>query len=63
MLLLTPLGLVQSQEAGIEEMDEIDMAELAVDETVILPHPPLPSVGVSTGMERGCRQIDSLADG
>ena len=38
-------------------------AGLAVGETVILLHPPLPLVGVSIGMERGCHQNDSLADG
>ena len=36
---------------------------LAVGETVILLQPPLPSLGVSAGMERGCLQNDSLADG
>ena len=36
---------------------------LAVGETVILLPPPLPSVGVSIVMERGCQQNDSLADG
>ena len=37
---------------------------LAVGETVILLHPPLPSVGVPIGMERGCQQNDrTLADG
>ena len=36
---------------------------LAVGETVILLHPPLPLVGVSIGVERGCQQNDSLADG
>ena len=35
----------------------------AVGETVTLPHPPLPAAGVSIGMERGCHQNDSLADG
>ena len=30
-------------------------ATVAVGETVILLHPPLPLVGVSTGMERGCQ--------
>ena len=38
-------------------------AALAVGETVILPHPPRPLVGVSIGMERECQQNDSLADG
>ena len=36
---------------------------LAVGETVILLHPPLPGVGISIGMEGGCQQNDSLADG
>ena len=37
---------------------------LAVGETVILLHPPLPLVGVSIGMERGRQQNDrTLADG
>ena len=38
-------------------------AGIAVGETVILPHPPLPAVGVSIGMERGRQQNNSLADG
>ena len=29
--------------------------EIAVGETVILLHPPLPLAGVSIGMERGCQ--------
>ena len=29
----------------------------------VLLRPPLPSASVSTGMERGCQQSDSLADG
>ena len=37
--------------------------QLAPDETVILLAPPLPSVGVSIGMERGCQQNDSLVRG
>ena len=37
--------------------------QVAVGETVILPHPTVPSVGVSTWIERGCQQSDSLADG
>ena len=36
----------------------------AVGETaVILMHPPLSVVGASIGIERGCQQNDSLADG
>ena len=39
-------------------------ASLAVGETALLLHPPLPLVGVSTGMERGCQHNDrTLADG
>ena len=38
-------------------------ARPAVGETAILMHPPLPSAGVSTGMERERQQNDSLADG
>ena len=36
---------------------------VAVGETVILLHPPLILAGVSIGMEMGCQQNDSLADG
>ena len=36
---------------------------LAIDETVILLHPPLPLVGVPIVMERGCQQNDSLVNG
>ena len=36
---------------------------LAVDETVILLHPPLLLAGVSTGMERERQQHDSLVNG
>ena len=39
-------------------------AAIAVDETVILLHPPLPLVGASIVMERQCQQYDrSLVDG
>ena len=38
-------------------------AELAVDETVIPLHPPLPLVGVSIAMERERQQNDSLVNG
>ena len=37
--------------------------QVAVGEAVFLLHPPLPFAGVSIGMERECRQSDSLADG
>ena len=44
--------------------DEGVLAPVAVGETVICAaHPPLPLVGVSIWMGRGCQQNDSLADG
>ena len=41
----------------------LQMANLAVGETVILLTLPLPLVGVSIDMARECQQNDSLADG
>ena len=38
-------------------------AVAAVDETVILLHPPLPLVGDSIWKERRCQQNDSLVNG
>ena len=38
-------------------------AYLAAGETVILSHPPLPLAGVSVGIEKGCQESDSPADG
>ena len=38
-------------------------SHLAVGETVVLPHPPLPLVDVSIEVWRGRQQNDSLADG
>ena len=49
--------------AAVEEVDVVRVWGLAVGETVILLHPPLPVVGVSIRMERGCQQNGSLADG
>ena len=40
-----------------------DPVSVAVGETVILLHPPLPLVGVSIAIERERHQNDSLADG
>ena len=37
--------------------------DLAVRETVILLHPPVPLAGVSIGINRGCQQNKSLAGG
>ena len=42
---------------------EVRGSGLAVDETVILLHPPLSLVGVSTGMERERQQNGSLVNG
>ena len=39
------------------------LARLAVGETVVLLHPPLPLVGVSMAMERERQQNDSLVNG
>ena len=39
------------------------VAGVAVGETGILLHPPLPSEDVSIWMKRGCLQNESLADG
>ena len=39
------------------------LAAVAVGETVILLHLPLPLVGVSIETMRGCQQNDSLVDG
>ena len=44
-------------------LDEFVAASVAIGETIILLHPPLPSVGVSIWMERERQQTDSLADG
>ena len=39
------------------------LLSVAPDETVILLHPPIPSVGVSIVMERERQQNDSLVNG
>ena len=48
-----------------EYLKEVEprFTQVAGGETVILLHPPLPLVGVSTVMDRGCQQNDCLADG
>ena len=45
------------------DLDCFDRADVAVGETVILLHPPLPLVDVSIALERGCHRNNSLADG
>ena len=50
--------------AAVEEGGAAPMAApLAPDETVILPHPPLPLAGVSIVMERERQQNGSLVNG
>ena len=47
---------------GADPLHDMGVA-LAVGETDILLHPPVPLSGVSIGINRGCHQNDSLADG
>ena len=49
--------------AGIDELAVFEEALLAPDETVILLTPPVPLLGVSIGINRGCHQNDSLVNG
>ena len=48
---------------GITERKQPEPEQLAVGETVILLHPPLPVVVFSIVMQRGRQQNDSLAGG
>ena len=52
-------------DAALETLAQAEwgMAAVAVGETVIVLHPPLPFAGVSIGIKRGCHQNNSLADG
>ena len=51
-------------EASAAKFDTKEKAAiLAIDETAIPLHPPLPLVGVSIAMERGRQQNDSLVNG
>ena len=43
--------------------DSNRLSRVAVGETVILMHPPLPLGGVLIGLKRGCPPNDTLADG
>ena len=61
---------VDGEPAGLEHNHawpsipfDVAAGHLAVGETVILLHPPLPLVGVSIVMERERQQNDSLANG
>ena len=49
--------------ASAAEMLWMPVAMVAVGETVLLLHPPLPLVGLSIWIKGGCHQNDSLADG
>ena len=53
--------LRQQLEHKVAKLDEV--ASVGPDETVILLHPPVPLLGVSTGINRGCHQHDSLVNG
>ena len=57
------LAAVMSDEDAPKSFASVSSTRLAVGETVILLQPPLPLLGVSIAMERGCQQNDSLADG
>ena len=61
-VLRTPEQMAAALETAEDEL-AAGRVEAAVGETIILLHLPLPSVGVSIGVERGCQQNDSLADG
>ena len=61
---LSGRGLAALHVAAAAAGDHADaVALLAVDETVILLHPPLPLAGVSMVMERERQQNDSLVNG
>ena len=49
--------------ADVRQIVGLEGAGVAVDETVILLHPPLPLAGVSIVVERGRQQNDSLVNG
>ena len=49
--------------ASCAAFSETSEYHLAISETVILLHPPLPLVGVSIVVERERQQNDSLAEG
>ena len=58
MTVLSPTARHRHRRRG-----ELSAVDLAIGETVILLHPPLPLVGVSIGMESERHQNDSLANG
>ena len=49
--------------ATASDHSRLPESNLAVGKTVILLHPSPPLVGAPIGMEKGCQQNDSLADG
>ena len=63
----SPVLILHNRKVGVHQrvprLGHLQRGGLAVGETVILLTPPLPLVGVSIVMERGCQQNDSLADG
>ena len=66
---MTVCGRVEHDRCGADPRDPQRRIQLCAEpravgeSSVILLHPPLPPVGVSTGMERGCRHNDSIASG
>ena len=58
---LTNLWLVPA--AINEKLANAVQAVVAIGETVVLLHLPLPLAGVSIGMQEGRQQNDSLTDG
>ena len=56
------VGRARVQRGRPAVVQHVDI-RLAIDETVILLHPPLPLVGAPTWMERGCQQNDCLVRG
>ena len=58
---LQDVSKLNAKKNGDKGTGLLDVVMVAVGEAVILLHPPLPSVGVSIGMGKGCQQ--HLADG
>ena len=57
------VGQRQLDKDAVDRRVGVQPQNLAVDETVILMHPPLPLVGVSIVMKRERQQNDSLVNG
>ena len=53
---------IEIHETMLKDQPRTTAYRCAPDEIVILPHPPVPLLGVSIGINRGCRQNDSLVN-